>query len=86
MTQQYLKVIDIGVTSIHCNKIHFKCFIPPPPHLQTKLPGSMVSAMDVNKANTLLFTADSAGFVYVWNIDGYCVTHLEEEAPECMYH
>ncbi|WAQ98654.1 hypothetical protein MAR_023027 [Mya arenaria] len=38
--------------------------------------------MEVNKANTVLFTGDSLGFVYLWDIDGYAATHVESEPPE----
>ncbi|XP_052794800.1 WD repeat-containing protein on Y chromosome-like [Mya arenaria] len=44
--------------------------------------GAMVSVMEVNKANTVLFTGDSLGFVYLWDIDGYAATHVESEPPE----
>ena len=45
----------------------------------------MVCSMEVNMLNTLLFTADNSGFVYVWNIDGYCLDHGESEPPECEF-
>ena len=51
--------------------------------LQTKLPGAMITSMEVNKANTTLFTADSFGFLCVWNIEGYCMSDAESEPPEC---
>ncbi len=39
--------------------------------------------IETNKDNTLLICADSHGFIYVWNIDGYCTTHKETQPPEC---
>nr|KAG5692186.1 hypothetical protein BaRGS_008732 [Batillaria attramentaria] len=53
----------------------------------SKVPGGMVSAMVTNKANTLLYTADSLGFIYVWDVARYCLEKREEEAPEgvCAY-
>ena len=42
-----------------------------------------MSSMDVNKENTLLFTADSTGFVYVWNVENYCTKGHEHGPPEC---
>ncbi|WAQ98681.1 WDR49-like protein [Mya arenaria] len=31
---------------------------------------------------SFLFTGDSLGFVYLWDIDGYAATHVESEPPE----
>ena len=45
----------------------------------------MVTGMEVNKSNTLLISADSFGFIYAWNIDGFCMEHVEEGSPECKY-
>ena len=45
----------------------------------------MITAMEVNKTNTLLFSCDTFGFVYVWNIDGYCKNGVEKNSPECTY-
>jgi len=42
----------------------------------------MVSVMEINKANTILFTGDSFGFVYLWDIDGYAADRIEPEPPE----
>ncbi|XP_060601618.1 WD repeat-containing protein on Y chromosome-like isoform X3 [Ruditapes philippinarum] len=46
--------------------------------------GAMVSVLDVNKANTVLFSGDSYGFIYLWNVDGYCLKHKEQESPEVL--
>ncbi|KAL4229841.1 hypothetical protein ACF0H5_010233 [Mactra antiquata] len=47
--------------------------------------GAMVSVLEVNKQNTVLFSGDSYGFIYLWNIDGYCLTSNEEEPPEVLH-
>ncbi|XP_053398693.1 WD repeat-containing protein 49-like isoform X5 [Mercenaria mercenaria] len=46
--------------------------------------GAMVSVLEVNKANTVLISGDSCGFIYLWNIDGYCLKHREHESPEVL--
>ena len=38
--------------------------------------------MVTNKANTLLYTADSLGFIYVWDVARYCLEKPTDEAPE----
>lgn len=38
---------------------------------------------DGEKRATMLFSADSQGFMYVWNIEGYCLDGPETEGPEC---
>lgn len=53
--------------------------------LQSNSKGAMVSVLEVNKANTVLFSGDSFGFIYLWNIDGYCAKHKEDESPEGEY-
>ena len=42
----------------------------------------MVTAMEVNSKDTTLVTADSSGFLFVWNISGYCLAGREDEPPE----
>ena len=42
----------------------------------------MVTAMEVNSKDTTLVTADSSGFLFVWNISGYCLTGREDQPPE----
>ncbi|XP_046574299.1 WD repeat-containing protein on Y chromosome-like [Haliotis rubra] len=44
--------------------------------------GAMVSTMITNKANTLLFTGDSMGFIYAWDIDNYCHDTPADSPPE----
>jgi hypothetical protein len=39
--------------------------------------------MEVNAANTLLFTGDDFGFIYVWNIDKYGLHQAETQSAEC---
>ena len=46
----------------------------------------MVSTLETNKSNSMLVSADSHGFIYVWNIANYCVDHPETESPECKYY
>ena len=43
-----------------------------------------MSAMAINKSDTILFTGDSFGFVYVWRVEHYCSEEEEKEPPECM--
>ena len=50
--------------------------------LQSKMPGGVVSAMATNKANTMLYTADSLGFIYVWDVAKYCLEAPETESPD----
>lgn len=49
------------------------------------MPDALVCTMEMNKADTMLFTADSAGFVYVWNIEGYSMHGFEDDPPECKF-
>ena len=39
--------------------------------------------MEVDSENTVLISADYLGFIYVWNIDGYCLDGAEVHSPEC---
>lgn len=39
--------------------------------------------MTINEANTMLYAADNFGFVFIYNVDGYGLSHSEEEPPEC---
>ncbi|XP_076467714.1 cilia- and flagella-associated protein 337-like [Babylonia areolata] len=50
----------------------------------SKAAGGMVSAMATNKANTLLYTADSLGFIYVWDVAKYCLERPETDSPEVV--
>ena len=45
----------------------------------------MVTAMEITSDNKKLFTADSFGFVHVWNLDEYALDLDEAEPPECMF-
>lgn len=38
--------------------------------------------MVTNKVNTVLYTADSLGFVYVWDISTYCLEKSADGPPE----
>jgi len=40
--------------------------------------------MVTNSRNTRLFSADSFGFIYVWNVERYCVDSIEEQSAECQ--
>ena len=44
---------------------------------------AMVSVLEINKLNTILIAGDSCGFLYIWNIDGYCSKEPASEHPEC---
>lgn len=44
----------------------------------------MVSVLEINKQNTVLFSGDSFGFIYLWNVDGYAVDCIERDSPEGM--
>ena len=48
-----------------------------------KTTGAMVTSLEVDKKNTILISSDSSGFLFVWNIDGYCLTEKATEPPEC---
>lgn len=48
--------------------------------------GAMVSTMITNKANTLLFTGDSMGFIYAWDINNYCHDTPADAPPECEWN
>jgi len=50
--------------------------------LQTKVAEAIVTALETNSANTRLFSADSVGFVCIWNIEGYCVFSSEVRSPQ----
>lgn len=50
----------------------------------SKQAGGVASAMVTNKANTHLYTADSLGFVYVWDVSRYCVDKPANEPPEVL--
>jgi len=50
--------------------------------LQMNVDDAVVTTMETNSTNTRLFSADSFGFVCIWNIDGYCVDKTEEQRPE----
>ena len=51
--------------------------------------GAMVSAMAItpveeeSEENALLFVGDSFGFVFIFDIQGYCLHGEEDEPPEC---
>ena len=55
-----------------------------------QFPGSIhegaasIHTMVLNSKDTLLATGDNFGFVYLWNIDGYCMTKPEEEPAELL--
>ncbi|XP_050415483.1 WD repeat-containing protein on Y chromosome [Patella vulgata] len=51
----------------------------------SKLNGAMVSTMIVNQSNSKLYSGDSLGFIYVWNIKNYCLIGLESQPPELLY-
>ena len=44
-----------------------------------------MTAMETNKDNTILVTADSSGFMFIWNINQYATDMNEAEPPECKY-
>ena len=44
-----------------------------------------MSSLAVNKLNTVLIGGDSYGFIYIWNIDGYCSKEPTSQPPECMF-
>ncbi|XP_070198273.1 cilia- and flagella-associated protein 337-like isoform X3 [Littorina saxatilis] len=50
----------------------------------SKAPGGVVSAMATNKLNSVLYTADSLGFIYVWDVANYCLQNAETEPPEVI--
>ena len=52
---------------------------------QSRMKGAMISGMEVDKASHTLYTADSYGFVFVWNIKDYCLNYCHEDPPECTY-
>ncbi|CAI9734813.1 repeat-containing on Y chromosome-like [Octopus vulgaris] len=43
--------------------------------------GAMVTSMALNSSNTVLFSTDTFGFIYAWDIDGYCGVKAEEYPP-----
>lgn len=43
----------------------------------------MVTCVQANAANSVLFTTDSFGFIYAWRIDNYCLETVETDPPEC---
>ena len=47
--------------------------------------GAMISVLEINKLNTVLLSGDSNGFIYIWNIDGYCSKEPADKPPECKY-
>ena len=55
-----------------------------------QFPGSIhdgaasIHTMVLNSRDTLLATGDNFGFVYLWNIDGYCVNKVEEKPAELL--
>ena len=51
---------------------------------QTKMNESVVCCMEINPSNTLLFTGDDYGFVYIWNIETYGLHKKETDSAECM--
>ncbi|XP_064637892.1 WD repeat-containing protein on Y chromosome-like [Lineus longissimus] len=53
--------------------------------LATQQIGGMITAMDVNKRNTVLYTADNFGFICVWNIGMYAMEHTENSPPELLF-
>ncbi|XP_013403706.1 WD repeat-containing protein on Y chromosome-like [Lingula anatina] len=50
----------------------------------TKHTGAMVTAMELYKNDTILFTADSVGFIYCWNVEGYCAKSKATDSPELI--
>ncbi|XP_041358198.1 WD repeat-containing protein on Y chromosome-like [Gigantopelta aegis] len=50
----------------------------------SKMPGAMVSTMQTTKNNIALYTGDSFGFIYIWNMDGYCADGIEQNPPELI--
>ena len=54
-------------------------------NLQSQTPGTLVTTMEVDIENTVLISADYLGFVYLWNIDGYCLDGAESRSPECRF-
>ncbi len=59
-------------------RTELRCFLS-----QTRAAGGIVSAMDVTEKNTTLITADSMGFLFVWDIAQYCTHGREDNLPEC---
>ncbi|XP_012936713.1 WD repeat-containing protein on Y chromosome [Aplysia californica] len=50
----------------------------------SKVKGGMVSHLLSNSNNTLLFSSDSFGFIYVWDIATYCLTEPAVQPPELL--
>jgi len=58
--------------------------------LMAQFPGSIhdgaasIHTMVLNSTDTLLATGDNFGFVYLWNIEGYCMNKVEEKPAELL--
>ena len=50
--------------------------------LQSQRPGTLVTTMEVDSDNTVLISADYLGFIYLWNIVGYCLNGAETHSPQ----
>jgi len=46
-----------------------------------KVNHASVTTMETNINNTRLFSADSVGFISVWNIERYCIDSVEQQSP-----
>lgn len=42
----------------------------------------MISALAIDKDNITLYSGDSFGFVFVWDIEGYCVDGPANKPPD----
>ncbi|XP_055893432.1 WD repeat-containing protein on Y chromosome-like isoform X2 [Biomphalaria glabrata] len=51
----------------------------------SSIKGSMVSQLVSNSANTVLYSSDTSGFIYAWNLTDYCLTRPAHEPPELLY-
>ncbi|KAJ8297801.1 hypothetical protein KUTeg_024332 [Tegillarca granosa] len=49
-----------------------------------KTKGAMISALALDKDNITLYSGDSFGFVYVWDIEGYCVDGPADKPPDVL--
>uniref|UniRef100_A0A0L8IAK9 Uncharacterized protein n=1 Tax=Octopus bimaculoides TaxID=37653 RepID=A0A0L8IAK9_OCTBM len=47
--------------------------------------GAMVTSMALNSSNTVLYSTDTFGFIYAWDIDRYCGVKGEEYPPPSLY-
>lgn len=58
---------------------------------QSTTKGAMISTMAItdtaegNEDDIMLIVGDSFGFIFLFDISGYCLMAAEEDPPECMY-